>query len=53
MSILKFISDLLTISDFHFECLIAGLGILIFLPVAYTMCLLYVTFKIESAREEI
>ena len=53
MNILKLLPDPLTISDFHFECLMAVLSIALLLPAVFTMYLLHLTFKIESSRKEI
>lgn len=53
MDILKHLPDPLTISDFHFECLMILLSAAFLLPAAFTLYLLYLTFKIESSREDL
>jgi len=53
MQILKIIPDPLTISDFHFECLMIVLSAGFLLPAVFTLYLLHLTFKIESSRKEI
>lgn len=53
MSILKLFPDPLTISDFHFECLMILLSTSLLLPAAFTLYFLYLTSKIESSREEL
>jgi len=52
MHILKHLPDPLTISDFQFECLMIVLSAAFLLPAVFTLYLLYLTFKIESARTE-
>ena len=53
MHIINFIPDPLTLSDFHFECLMILLSAALILPAVFTLYLLRLTFKIESSREEL
>lgn len=53
MHLLKLLPDPLTISDFHFECLMIAFSAALLLPAVFTLYLLYLTFKIESSREEL
>ena len=53
MHLLKLFPDPLTISDFHFECLMILLSAALLLPAVFTLYLLYLTSKIESSREEL
>ena len=53
VQLMKLFPDPLTISDFQFECLIVVLSAIFLLPAVLTLYLFYITFKIESAREEI
>lgn len=53
MQLLKLFPDPLAISDFHFECLMIALAAALLLPAVFTLYLLYLTFKIESSREEL
>ena len=52
MHLLKLFPDPLTISDFQFECLMIVLSAALLLPAVFTLYLLHLTFKIESARTE-
>ena len=52
MYLLKLFPDPLTISDFHFECLMILLSAALLLPAVFTLYLLHLTSQIESARTE-